>query len=149
MTSSSPCGTNCGPRLKYIFSYVNSTAPHVFLSFPLYPPKTATTKIISFYASTIPLLIGHFRVPKTHYSQNEPKCKTFQKKSFSYKWLCMYRLSLKRRLKATQKWPDMVLNGYWKSTRTTLMFTLGGCGAYSSESEIFCRVWQKYSSNFY
>ena len=78
-TSSSPCGTICEPRLKYIFSYVNSTAPHVFLSFLLYPPKTATMKITqqklltkaSFHASIILLLIGHFRVPKTHYSQNE------------------------------------------------------------------------------
>ena len=112
MTSSFTCGTICGPRLKYVFSYVNTREPHISFLFLCIIRKRQqrknVTKALAF-TRLFPLLIGHFLVPKTHYFQNEAKCKTFHKKWFPYKGFVL-SLSLKQRLKTTRKWPVCVEN---------------------------------------
>ena len=48
--------------------------------------KKNITKALAF-TRLFPLLIGHFLIPKTHYFQNEAKCKTFHTNSFPLKAL--------------------------------------------------------------
>ena len=73
--------------LKIDFFICKHCAPRVFLSFPLYPSITATAKkrnkLALGFTRLFSLLIGHFLLPKTHYFQNDAKCKTFRKKIVS------------------------------------------------------------------
>ena len=98
--------------LKICFLICGHQGTTYFLSFPCIIRKRQqrknVTKALAF-TRLFPPLIGHFLVPKTHYFQNEAKCKTFHKKWFPYKGFVL-SLSLKQRLKTTRKWPVCVEN---------------------------------------